>query len=59
MPARTVTVKSKSKDGLKRLVNKRIKELADKGIVYATKSYNSKRVKKTKDGYTIEISAHS
>ena len=46
MPAKTVTVVSKSRDGLKKLVSKKIKEFADRGMVYVTSSYDPRRVKK-------------
>lgn len=59
MPAMTVTVKSKSKEGLKRQVTKKLRELKNKGMEYVTMGYNEKNIRKTKNGYEIDISAHS
>lgn len=59
MPAMTVTVKSKSKDGLKRQVSKRLKELRKKGMEYVTRGFDEKHIRKTKDGYEIDIAVHS
>ena len=59
MPAVTVTVRSKSKKGLKTQVTKRLKELRQKGMEYVTSGYNEDKIKKTKNGYEIDISAHS
>ena len=59
MPAMTVTVKSKSKEGLKKQVNKNLKELRKKGMEYVTQGYDERNIRKTKDGYEIDISVHS
>ncbi len=59
MPAMTVTVKSKSKDGLKKQVTKHLKDLRKKGMEYVTQGFDEKNIRKTKDGYEIDISVHS
>lgn len=59
MPAKTVTVKSKTKTNLKKQVSRRIKELGDKGLIYITQGYDHRKVKRIKDGYQIDISVHS
>jgi len=59
MPAMTMTVKSKSKKGLKTQVTKKIKELREKGMEYVTRGYDEDNIRKTKNGYEIDISAHS
>ncbi|HWP91013.1 MAG TPA: hypothetical protein VNN20_02285 [Thermodesulfobacteriota bacterium] len=59
MPAMMITVKAKTKEELKKLATKRIKEAAKKGLQYVKQGYDDRRVKKIKDGYEIEISVHS
>ena len=59
MPAMMITVKAKSKEELKKLATKRIREAAKKGLQYVKQGYDDRRVKKIKDGYEIEISVHS
>lgn len=59
MPAMTVTVKSKSKQGLKKQVNKNLKDLRNKGMEYVTQGYDEDKIRKTKQGYEIDISVHS
>jgi len=59
MPAKTITVSSKSKDGLKKIADKKLKEFASQGMRYVIKNYSPSRVKKVKGGYEIELSVHS
>jgi hypothetical protein len=59
MPAMMITVKAKTKEELKKLATKRIREAAKKGLQYVKQGYDDRRVKKIKDGYEIEISVHS
>ncbi len=59
MPAKTITVSSKSKDGLKKTADKKLKEFASQGMRYVTRNYSPGRVKKVKGGYEIELSVHS
>ena len=59
MPAMMITVKAKTKEELKKLATKRIREAAKKGLQYVKQGYDDKRVRKIKDGYEIEISVHS
>jgi len=54
-----ITVKAKTKEELKKLATKRIREAAKKGLQYVKQGYDDRRVKKIKDGYEIEISVHS
>ncbi len=59
MPGMMITVKAKTKEELKKLATKRIREAAKKGLQYVKQGYDDRRVKKIKDGYEIEISVHS
>jgi hypothetical protein len=59
MPAMMITVKAKTKDELKKLATKRIREAAKKGLQYVKQGYDDRRVRKIKGGYEIEISVHS
>ena len=59
MPARIITVRSKTKKGLKQLVERKIREAAKQGFAYVSAGYREDRVKKVKGGYEIEISVHT
>ena len=59
MPAMMITVKAKTKEELKKLAAKRIREAAKKGLQYVKQGYDDKRVRKIRNGYEIEISVHS
>ena len=48
MPAMMITVKAKSKEELKKLATKRIREAAKKGLQYVKQGYDDRRVKKIK-----------
>ena len=59
MPAKTITVTSKTKEGLKKQVNRAIKDSAERGMIYIKKGYKEKNVKRIKGGYKIDILVHS
>jgi hypothetical protein len=59
MPAIVMTVRASTKDQLKKRAEEKIKEAAKKGFLYVKLGYNDNRVMKVKDGYEIELWAHS
>lgn len=59
MPAKTLTVKAKSKTDLKKKVDKAIKDASRHGLIFIKQGYRDSRVKKSKGQYEIQIEVHS
>jgi hypothetical protein len=59
MPAKTLTVKAKNKEELRKNVEKALKEASKHGMIFVKQGYKENRVKKSKGEYEIEIEVHS
>ncbi|MEW6145741.1 MAG: hypothetical protein AB1598_12055 [Thermodesulfobacteriota bacterium] len=59
MPAKTLTVKAKNKEELKKNVEKALKEASKHGMIFVKQGYKENRVKKSRGEYEIEIEVHS
>ena len=59
MPAKTLTVRAKSKEDLKKSVEKALKDASKKGFVFVKQGYKDSRIKKSRGEYEIEIEVHS
>lgn len=59
MPAKTLTVRAKNKDELRKNVEKALKDASRHGMIFVKQGYKENRVKKSKGGYEIEIEVHS
>ena len=59
MPAKTITVRAKKKDDLKKNVEKAVKEASKNGLIYVKRGFSDSRIKKSKGVYEIEIEVHT
>ena len=59
MPAKTLTVRAKSKEELRKNVEKELKNASRHGMIFVKQGYKENRIKKSKGGYEIEIEVHS
>ena len=59
MPAKTLTVKAKNKEELKKNVEKALKDASKHGMIFVKQGYKESRIKKSKGEYEIEIEVHS
>jgi hypothetical protein len=59
MPAKTLTVKAKNKEELKKNVEKALRDASKRGLIFVKQGYKDSRVKKSKGEYEIEIEVHS
>ena len=59
MPAKTLTVRAKNKEDLKKSVDKALKAASKKGLIFIKQGYKDSRIKKSKGEYEIEIEVHS
>ena len=59
MPAKSVTVKAKTKAELKKNVDKAVKKSSKSGFVFLMRGYSDARVKKSKGEYVIDIEVHT
>jgi hypothetical protein len=59
MPAKTLTVRAKSKEDLKKGVDKALKDASKKGLIFVKQGYKDSRIKKSKGEYEIDIEVHS
>lgn len=59
MPAKTLTVRAKNKEELRKNVEKALKDASRHGMIFVKQGYKENRVKKSKGGYEIEIEVHS
>lgn len=59
MPAMSFTVEAKTKEQLKKKVQKKIKEASKKGMSFVKNGYKDNNVKRFKGGYKIDIYVHS
>jgi hypothetical protein len=59
MPAKTLTVRAKSKEELRKNVEKAIKNASRKGMIFVKQGYKESRIKKSRGEYEIEIEVHS
>jgi hypothetical protein len=59
MPAKTLTVKAKNKEELRKNVEKALREASKHGMIFVKQGYKENRVKKSRGEYEIEIEVHS
>lgn len=59
MPAMSFTVEAKTKEELKKKVQKRIRDASNKGMSFVKEGYKENNVKRIKGGYKIDIYVHS
>lgn len=59
MPAKIITLNSKTKTDLKKKYNKAIKDASKQGMSYVLVGYDDRRIKKAKGGYELEVTVHS
>lgn len=59
MPAKIITVRAKTRDALRKKIMQEIKEQAKKGMPFVRVGYESRKVRKSRGLYEIEISVHS
>lgn len=59
MPAKTLTVKARSKEELRKNVEKALKEASKHGMIFVKQGYKENRIKKSKGEYEIDIEVHS
>lgn len=59
MPAKTLTVKAKNKEELKKNVEKALKDASKRGLIFVKQGYKESRIKKSGGEYEIEIEVHS
>jgi hypothetical protein len=59
MPAKTLTVKAKNKEELKKNVEKALRDASKRGLIFVKQGYKESRIKKSKGEYEIEIEVHS
>ncbi len=59
MPAKTLTVRAKNKEELKKNVEKALKEASRHGMIFVKQGYKESRIKKSRGEYEIEIEVHS
>ena len=59
MPAKTLTVKARSKEELRKNVEKALREASKHGMIFVKQGYKENRIKKSKGEYEIEIEVHS
>ena len=59
MPAKTLTVRAKNKEELRKNVEKALKDASKRGLIFVKQGYKENRIKKLKGEYEIEIEVHS
>jgi hypothetical protein len=59
MPAKTLIVKARSKEELRKNVEKALRDASKRGLVFVKQGYKENRIKKSKGEYEIEIEVHS
>jgi hypothetical protein len=59
MPAKTLTIKAKSKTDLRKKADKAIRDASKHGLIFIKQGYKDSRIKKSKGQYEIEIEVHS
>lgn len=59
MPAKTLTVRAKNKEELRKNVEKALKDASKHGMIFVKQGYKESRIKKSKGEYEIEIEVHS
>ena len=59
MPAKTLIVKARSKEELRKNVEKALRDASRRGLVFVKQGYKENRIKKSKGEYEIEIEVHS
>ncbi len=59
MPAKIITLNSKTKTDLKKKYNNAIKDASKQGMSYVLAGYDERRIKKAKGGYELEVTVHS
>ena len=59
MPAKTLTVRAKNKEELKKNVEKALKDASKKGMIFVKHGYKESRIYKSRGEYEIEIEVHS
>ncbi|HSC33848.1 MAG TPA: hypothetical protein VLG45_01115 [Thermodesulfobacteriota bacterium] len=59
MPAKTLTVKAKNKEELKKNVEKALRDASKRGLIFVKQGYKESRIKKSRGEYEIEIEVHS
>ncbi len=59
MPAKTLTVRAKNKEELRKNVEKVLKDASKKGMIFVKQGYKESRIKKSRGEYEIEIEVHS
>ncbi len=59
MPAKTLTVRAKNKEELRKNVQRALKEASKHGMIFVKQGYKESRVKKSRGEYEIEIEVHS
>lgn len=59
MPARIITVRAKTRADLRRKIMQEIKRQTKQGMPFARAGYESRKVRKSRGLYEIEISVHS
>ncbi|NIP29304.1 MAG: hypothetical protein GTN99_01185 [Candidatus Dadabacteria bacterium] len=59
MPAKIITLHSKTKADLKKKYNRTIKDARKHGMSYVKEGYDDRRIKRAKGGYELVITVHS
>ncbi len=59
MPAKTLTVKAKNKEALRKNVEKAIRDASRRGLIFVKHGYKENRIKKSRGEYEIDIEVHS
>lgn len=59
MPAMSFTIEAKTKEELKKKVERKIKEAKKKGMNFVKDGYRDNNIKRFKGGYKIDIYVHS
>jgi hypothetical protein len=59
MPAKIITLHSKTKKDLKKKYDKAIKDATKHGMSYVLAGYDERRIKRAKGGYELDITVHS
>ena len=55
MPAKTLTVRAKNKEDLRKNVDKVLKDASRKGMIFVKQGYKESRIKKSRGEYEIDI----
>jgi hypothetical protein len=59
MPAKTLTVRAKNKEDIRKNFDKVLKDASRKGMIFVKQGYKESRIKKSRGEYEIEIEVHS